>query len=85
MASVTRPDSDGKKVERPIHRQLPLIDLPLMRYTVHYESKQRTNCADAEIDFVRCAERVGVLKAAVDCKKYQDDLSECMHQIKSVC
>jgi len=83
MSTTQAPDGDGVKRTELTH-QLPYIDSPFARYSSHWISWQRGDCADAEMDFARCVSRVGVLRAEVDCKKYHDDFMECAYRVKTV-
>ena len=84
MSTTQAPDRDGTKKHGEFVNQLPLVDSHLARYTSHWISWQRGDCADAEMDFALCSGRVGVLKAATVCKKYHDDFIECAYRLKAV-
>ena len=63
---------------------LPLIEGPLTRVCDHMMTNQSGQCRDRELDFFRCASRVGILKAETACAKLLDDFMECEHMDKQV-
>ena len=63
---------------------LPIIFTPLTKITDHWGTAQKGPCAAREIDWARCATRVGEMRARIECKPFLDDFMECAHHIKSV-
>eukprot|EP00914_Ancora_sagittata_P018260 GHVO01036109.1.p1 GENE.GHVO01036109.1~~GHVO01036109.1.p1 ORF type:complete len:120 (+),score=12.81 GHVO01036109.1:101-460(+) len=55
----------------------PVFDTPFSRLTEHWFSFQASSCRDMELDWARCASRVGVQRARTECKEYHEDLMEC--------
>lgn len=86
MAShYTAPDPDGLLEKRGvIQRSLPVIQNPMTRIGENWFTKQTTYCADLEMDYVRCASRVSMMQAKVECKEFLEDLHECIYHTKVV-
>lgn len=63
---------------------LPIIDLPFTRLTEHWFTHQYGPCKDFQMDYVRCAGRVGAKHETTKCKEYLDDWMECAFKVKTV-
>lgn len=63
---------------------LPIAYTPLTKLTAPWDGKQGSVCGDFEMDFIRCATRVGSVRAPYDCRKELTDFSECMWKSKQV-
>ena len=56
---------------------LPLVYTPFTRISATLGENQGNACGDFEMDFYRCAARVGRERAKVECVKEIDDFLEC--------
>ena len=66
-------------------RDLPIIDTPFTRLCEPWFSTQKGGCADFEMDYVRCAARVGHKNVEKSiCMKYMEDWMECAYKLRSV-
>ena len=66
---------------------LPVFYSPLTNRTDHWVSFQGSHCADQEMDYVRCASRVGLrnVQRGRECLMEFEDLQECFTNRKTVC
>lgn len=65
------------------HSPGPVIDTPFTRISEHWLTQQGGPCGDYELDYSRCAARVGGLRAATECRKFLDDFLECRGKFKT--
>ena len=77
-------DFDGDLSKREGFNCLPFIETPLTRTVDHNFTLQKGPCARYEMDFARCADRIGLERSLTDCKKYMQDMHECAHKLKAV-
>ncbi|KAL5022032.1 hypothetical protein ScPMuIL_001187 [Solemya velum] len=57
---------------------LPALYTPLTKTSLHWMTNQHSRCADFEMDYYRCASRVGLSRAIEkDCVKEYEDFLEC--------
>jgi len=63
--------------------QGPVIDTPFTRVTEHWLTQQGGVCQDYEMDYSRCAARVGGMRAVTECRKFLEDFMECRSKIKT--
>lgn len=63
----------------------PAIYTPITKAQMGWFSNQGKPCGDLEMDFYRCASRVGQRRSMVDCEKEFADFQECMFRRKQVC
>ncbi|XP_064606627.1 NADH dehydrogenase [ubiquinone] iron-sulfur protein 5-like [Liolophura sinensis] len=62
----------------------PVIHSPLTKVTDHWITHQWTACGEMEMDYYRCASRVGAARAVVDCKLEKEDYKECVTKKKQI-
>ena len=63
---------------------IPVIYTPLTHLTGHWGNCQKSRCNYLELDYVRCASRVGEIRARYQCRKYLEDLHECIFRSTTV-
>jgi len=82
MSTTQAPTRDGSK-KWEVVGHMPIMDGPFSRMTEHWLTWQAGVCADAEMDFVLCAGRVGQKNVERVCKQYHDDFMECAYRTKT--
>ena len=73
------------KKQGPVLNDLPIFDCTFTQATREWMNFQKGYCQAYELDFARCAARVGAVNAVTQCRKYMDDMQECAFHRKSVC
>ncbi|KAK2156602.1 hypothetical protein LSH36_209g05057 [Paralvinella palmiformis] len=63
---------------------LPIFDCTFTQVTREWMNFQKGYCSAYELDFARCASRVGAVNAMRDCRKYMEDMQECAYHRKSL-
>ncbi|XP_005097752.1 NADH dehydrogenase [ubiquinone] iron-sulfur protein 5 [Aplysia californica] len=61
---------------------LPIIYTPFTKLQAGWGTRQGSTCGEFEMDFVRCASRVGMNKAKFECLKEIEDFHECLWRSK---
>ncbi len=64
--------------------QLPIMEGPFTRISDHMWTYQSSLCRDWEMDYMRCAGRVGLQQSEKKCSKLLDDWEECLFRRKQV-
>lgn len=80
---TSRYDLDKHPEMMRIH-DLPVINTPFTRMCETWGTNQSGVCAAYELDFIRCAERVGARRMDNECRKLYYDFQECRFKQKSV-
>ncbi|CAD5113358.1 unnamed protein product [Dimorphilus gyrociliatus] len=62
----------------------PFIYTPLTKIVEHWFTYQFGPCADLELDYYRCASRVGEKQVDTKCRKMFEDLRECVFRTKTI-
>jgi hypothetical protein len=65
--------------------ELPVFETPITRVVDHFATLQKGPCARHEMDFARCAARVGLEKSRTVCTAFLQDMHECVYRLKVVC
>lgn len=62
----------------------PVIYTPITRAQLGWFTHQNKKCGEQEMDYYRCASRVGQVRAMVDCVQEYEDFNECVFHNKQV-
>ncbi|XP_076462366.1 NADH dehydrogenase [ubiquinone] iron-sulfur protein 5-like [Babylonia areolata] len=60
----------------------PAMYTPFTKAQASWFSNQGKRCGDLEMDYYRCASRVGLNRSHFDCYKEYNDYLECMFRTK---